>query len=106
MPHLQFYRNIVDTSHEGGRGMTAQTVESFVVDYNKKAEEPIFDYGEGNAYPTDLYRFGGVATGVDGFANVGDEQIAHFREQGYLVVNNAFTPTEVQGALDGLLYLI
>jgi len=43
---------------------------------------------------------------VDGFANVRDEQIALFHEQGYLVIHNAFTPTEVEETLAGLLYLI
>lgn len=86
--------------------MTTKLVESFVVDYTAKAEEPIFDYGEVAEYPPTLYDFQGSATGVDGFKNVGDEQIAAFQEQGYLVVNNAFTADEVQGALDGLLYLI
>ncbi len=86
--------------------MTAQKVESFVVDYTAQAEEPVFDYGEVAEYPSTLYDFQGLATGVDGFANVGDEQIAYFQEQGYLVVNNAFSPTEVQAALDGLLHLV
>ncbi len=83
-----------------------QQVESFVVDYNKKSEELVLDYGHATEYPNNLYRFNRLANGVDGFASVGDEQIAQFHDQGYLVVNNAFSPKEVQDALDGLLYLI
>ena len=53
-----------------------------------------------------LYRYSDFAQGVDGFAAVDDEQIAAFHEQGYLVINNAFTQEEVQASLDGLLDLI
>ncbi|HMN29743.1 MAG TPA: phytanoyl-CoA dioxygenase family protein [Caldilineaceae bacterium] len=81
-------------------------IESFVVDYNKPANEPVFDYGEGTNYPADLYQARGLLSGVDRLADVTAEQIAAFHEQGYLVVQQAFSPSEVQGALDGLLYLL
>lgn len=83
-----------------------QKVESFVVDYKQKTDGPVFDYGEATDYPNDLYRFKTLAAGVDSFANVTPAQIAQFHDQGYLVVHNAFTPDEVQAALDGLLYLV
>ena len=53
-----------------------------------------------------LYRYSDFARGVNGLAAVGDDEIATFHEQGFLVVENAFTPEEVQAALDGLLDLI
>ena len=40
-----------------------QKVESFVVDYTAKKEEPVFDYGEVADYPTDLYHFDAVSDG-------------------------------------------
>lgn len=61
----------------------------------------------GTAEPTpDLYRYNTFAEGINGFAAFADEHVARFREQGYLVIHNAFTPAEVQAALDGLLDLI
>lgn len=53
-----------------------------------------------------LYRPGDVAEGVDGFDGVTEEEIARFHEQGYLVIHDAFSPTEVDAALAGLLDLI
>lgn len=83
-----------------------QKVEAFAVDYQTPKQDLVFDYGEVADYPQDLYGYGGVADGVDGFANVNAAALAHFQEQGYLVVHNAFAPAEVQAALAGLLYLI
>jgi phytanoyl-CoA hydroxylase len=54
----------------------------------------------------DLYPSTDIAGGVDGFDAVRDNEIAAFREQGYLVVHNAFAPADVQHALAGLLDLI
>jgi phytanoyl-CoA hydroxylase len=82
-----------------------QKVESFVVDYNTPTEL-VFDYGSAGDYPPDLYQSSGAAAGVNGFANVDAAALAHFHEHGYLVVHHAFSPSEVKGALDGLLYLI
>lgn len=83
-----------------------QKVESFVVDYQTPKEELVFDYGTVSDYPQDLYRYGGLAAGVDGFAKVDAAALAHFQEQGYLVVHNAFSAAEVQATLAALLYLI
>lgn len=68
--------------------------------------ERIFDYGMVGDYPADLYRYHDVAAGIDGFDRVTDDEITRFHQQGYLVVENAFTPDEVQATLDGLNYLI
>ncbi len=82
-----------------------QKTETFNVVYDKK-DELIFAYGEGAAYPEHLYQHNGLANGVDGCANVTADHVAHFREQGYLVVHNAFSRAAVQAGLDGLLDLI
>ncbi len=82
------------------------TVESFVIDYNAPKTERIFDYGTADAYPQQLYDYSGIASGVHGFANVAEAHLQQFHEQGCLVVHNAFSPSEVKDALDGLTYLI
>ena len=56
--------------------------------------------------PEGLYRYDGLAEGVTGFDSVTEREIARFREQGYLVVHDAFTIDRVQDALDGLLDLL
>ena len=56
--------------------------------------------------PDGLYRYDGLAEGVTGFDAVTEREIAQFREQGYLVVHEAFAIDRVQDALDGLLDLL
>ena len=68
--------------------------------------QQIYDDGLTEEYLPGLYNFAGLAKGVNGFEAVTEAEITQFHEQGYLVVENAFTPTEVQDTLDGLLYLI
>jgi phytanoyl-CoA hydroxylase len=65
-----------------------------------------FDQEVGGECPPELYPAQQAATGVSGFASIGDEQIALFHEQGYLVIHDAFTGTEVASALAGLVDLI
>lgn len=69
-------------------------------------EERIYDYGRTEAYAPNLYHFDGLATGVDGFDAVTEADLQRFFEQGYLVIENAFSTDEVQSALDGLRFLI
>jgi hypothetical protein len=57
-------------------------------------------------YPADLYRFEGVADGVDGFAAVDDAAVARFHHDGYLVIHDALGTPEVAGALDEMLDLL
>lgn len=82
-----------------------EKVETFATDYKTNGER-VFDYGEEGAYRRDLYAWTSLAQGINGFDQVNDEHIAQFHDQGYLVVNNAFTPSEVQDAIDGLLHLL
>jgi len=53
-----------------------------------------------------LYRAKYLADGVRGFDAITDAEIASFHDTGFLVVNEAFTPEEVQAALDGMMDLI
>lgn len=57
-------------------------------------------------YPEDLYHYDAIAKGVEGFDAVGEAELAQFHQQGYLVIDHAFTPDEVKGGIDGLLHLL
>ena len=58
-------------------------------------------------YPPDLYRFDTVAEGISGgFAAVTEADIEYFHRYGYLVINDAFTATEVSDALAGMTHLM
>ncbi len=56
--------------------------------------------------PGSLYQSTALARGIEGFDALTQTQIDFFHEQGYLVINNAFSSLEVSAALDGLLKLI
>jgi phytanoyl-CoA hydroxylase len=66
----------------------------------------IFDNGQTDDYAPDLYHFDGIASGVATLDSITDDEIDLFYEQGYLAVEQAFTPDEVTDALDGLLHLL
>src|SRR6266498_3635766 len=70
------------------------------------APEVKFDKGIDQEHAPELYRPVGLAEGIAGFDAFGDQQVAFFRAHGYLVIEDAFTPREVQDALGGLLDLI
>ncbi|MDE0140327.1 MAG: phytanoyl-CoA dioxygenase family protein [Caldilineaceae bacterium] len=70
------------------------------------APERQFDDGLTDEFPPDLYEPTGVVTGVDGFDAVTDAHVAQFHEQGFLIVENAFSAHEVQVALEGLFHLL
>ena len=58
-------------------------------------------------YPTDLYRFDRVAAGISGgFPAVTAADIDYFHRYGYLVINDAFSATEVKDALAGMVHLM
>lgn len=60
----------------------------------------------GGTFMDGLYQYQALAGGVATFATITDEHVARFHEQGYLVVEQAFSPFEVEGAFAGLLDLI
>jgi phytanoyl-CoA hydroxylase len=66
----------------------------------------IIDDQPGGMSSDDLYQAKTTAKGIDGLESVTDEHIELFHEQGFLVVNNAFSSDEVESALAGLLHLI
>ena len=68
--------------------------------------ERIYDNGEADAYPTNLYHYDRLADYLDNFEAVTDEAVARFHEQGYLAIRQAFSPHEVQSTLDAFLDLI
>ena len=58
-------------------------------------------------YPPDLYRFDTAAEGISGgFSAVTDADIEYFHRNGYLVINDAFSGTEVEAALAGMIHLM
>src|SRR5687768_7167316 len=66
----------------------------------------LIDQMRDDGYDQKLYAHSGVAEALDGWDAVTPAEIARFREQGYLAIDNAFTPAEVQGALEGMLDVI
>ena len=67
--------------------------------------EVLFDV-VADMHAPELYQPKGVANGVENLSDIGPEQIAFYKENGYLVVRQAFNPKEVQDAIDGLVALI
>jgi phytanoyl-CoA hydroxylase len=65
-----------------------------------------FDEFRGTDYDPHLYDYHGVAPSLDGWDAVTDEQAARFEQQGFLAIENAFTPGEVQAALASMLDVI
>lgn len=58
-------------------------------------------------YPPDLYRFDTAAEGITGgFSAVTDADIEYFHRNGYLVINDAFSATEIEAALAGMIHLM
>ena len=64
------------------------------------------DDGIADPAAVDLYRTTRTADGVAGFGSVTDDHVARFKSEGYLVVEDAFSPAMVAAAIDGLLDLI
>src|SRR5688572_3730784 len=69
-------------------------------------EEGKFDEFRNADYDPHLYEHHGVATALDGWDALTEEQVARYEEQGFLAIDNAFTPEEVSAALDGMLDVI
>ncbi|MSS71507.1 MAG: phytanoyl-CoA dioxygenase family protein [Candidatus Latescibacteria bacterium] len=65
-----------------------------------------FDNYVASGYAPDLYRCSAVADGIGSFADLTDEGVRRFHEQGYMVVHHAFSEAEVRTALEGLIDLI
>ncbi|MBI3971658.1 MAG: phytanoyl-CoA dioxygenase family protein [Chloroflexi bacterium] len=97
------------TSTPGTTGTTEATATTAPQEQTAAAAPAVqlqFDTREIDECPPDLYRHEAIARGIDSFDNFGEEAVEFFQEYGYVVVHHAFSPGEVQQALDGLLYLI
>lgn len=58
-------------------------------------------------YPPELYHFDTVAKGITGgFPAVTDAEIAFFHQHGYLVIDDAFSASEIQDAVAGMVHLM
>ncbi len=58
-------------------------------------------------YPDYLYRYDTVAESISGgFPAVTDAEIQYFHQNGYLVIQDAFSEKETQDAIDGMVYLM
>ncbi len=69
--------------------------------------EPISAYAPIEMHPPGLYAVRQEADGVAGGLDaISDSHIAQYHAQGYLVVHDAFTPSEAQDAIAGLTHLI
>ncbi len=64
-----------------------------------------FDSGA-EMHAPDLYDHDAIADKIDGLDGITDEHLALYKEQGYLAVENAFTPEEIEAGLAGLIHLI
>ncbi|MBC8076296.1 MAG: phytanoyl-CoA dioxygenase family protein [Chloroflexales bacterium] len=65
-----------------------------------------FDEVTDDVCAEDLYQTTIEAVSVDGFDAINEATIARYHSDGFLAIHNAFTPSEVQAAIDGLLDLI
>jgi phytanoyl-CoA hydroxylase len=89
--------------------MVMSTAVATAAEQPRAVEAPAdgsFDEFRGTEYDPALYRHRGVATALDGWDTVTPEREQQFREQGFLAIDNAFTPDEVRSALDGMLDVI
>lgn len=71
----------------------------------ENSSTPLIDHGAEMHDPA-LYQPTGEGFGVDHFEDIGPAEIAHYHDQGYLMVRKAFDPDEVKAALGGLVDLI
>ena len=64
-----------------------------------------FDLGA-ELHSPDLYHPTSEASQVETLADIGPAEIEFYRENGYLSIRQAFTPTEMQEAIDGIVSLL
>ncbi|MXV78438.1 phytanoyl-CoA dioxygenase family protein [Candidatus Poribacteria bacterium] len=58
-------------------------------------------------YPDDLYQFDTVANSITGgFSSVRQADIDYFHENGYLVIEDAFSSEEINNAIAGMVHLM
>ncbi len=64
------------------------------------------DQGTAETYAEELYSPAGCVPQIPNLDAIGDDEIAFYREHGYLSVAQAFTPDEIDAAREGLIRLI
>ncbi len=69
--------------------------------------EPISPYAKHARHDAALYTVAEMATGIaGGFAAITQTDLADYHAKGYMVIQDAFTPQEVQEAIDGMVHLV
>ena len=68
--------------------------------------EPVLFDVVADMHAPDLYQPIATAHSVERLTDIGPAEIAFYHQHGYLAVRQAFTPTEIQNAIDGLVSLI
>ncbi len=63
------------------------------------------DSHPGGRYPDGLYRHDEVAVTIPTLQDIGDRDLEHFHEHGWIAVERAFTEEQVGAALEGFLHL-
>tara|TARA_Y100000590_G_scaffold455250_1_gene603528 strand:- start:11691 stop:12620 length:930 start_codon:yes stop_codon:yes gene_type:complete len=71
-----------------------------------QAQAFTFDQFKDEYYDPSLYRYDNTATGIATFDDVTDEHINYYKENGFLVVQNAFPQDSVKSWLDAIHHLI
>lgn len=69
-------------------------------------EGGMLDKGTAEMHAPELYQPSGRARSIPTLDDLGPEDVAFYREQGYLAVEQAFSPAEVRAGLEGLQSLI
>ena len=72
----------------------------------KKIENPTFDEYSASKYNENLYRYDNVAIGINSLDRVTDEHVAYYRDNGFLVIQNAFALEKINAARNGMMDLI
>ena len=76
------------------------------VEEQTAAPELSFDSHEAQQYNEQLCRYDNCAAGIASIDDFTDEHVAFYRETGYLVIQQVFTPAEVEDALAGFVALV
>ena len=72
----------------------------------KLVDGQIVDNAVGGNYDVELYQCDPIANSIESFETLSDQDIEHYRQQGYLVIRNAFSLDRIQNAKDALMDLI
>ena len=72
-----------------------------------EVQEKLYEWDEEvPAHAPDLYDFTSFAETLNGLENIDDAAIEQYSRQGFLAIENAFTPEDVKSSIEGLADLI